>query len=371
MAKVDVAMPKMGESITEGTVIVWLKKPGDTVELDEPLLEIGTDKVDTEVPSPAAGILAEILVQEGDTVEVNTVIARLETDVNAAIETAPAAAPPAAAKPAPVVAAARVAAPASAAPAPVVVAAPVASAPTPSAEVATMAAGEPVQVVMPKMGESIMEGTIISWAKKPGDPIELDETLLEIATDKVDTEVPSPTQGVVVQLLFEEGATVEVGTAIAIIASGATAGAAPAPPAAAPAAPQQAAQPAAHGTAQVPAPAAPSGDGAAGPIPRHDEEGSFYTPLVRSISEAEGVALHELKSIHGTGRDGRVTKADLMGYLKTRGAAVPATQAAPAPAAAPAAPRPSAPSQVVATGDGRVEIIKMDRMRQIIADHMT
>jgi pyruvate dehydrogenase E2 component (dihydrolipoamide acetyltransferase) len=365
MAKVDVAMPKMGESITEGTVIVWLKKPGDTVELDEPLLEIGTDKVDTEVPSPAAGILAEILVQEGDTVEVNTVIARLETDVNAAIETAPAAAPPAAAKPAPVVAAARVAAPASAAPAPV------ASAPTPSAEVATMAAGEPVQVVMPKMGESIMEGTIISWAKKPGDPIELDETLLEIATDKVDTEVPSPTQGVVVQLLFEEGATVEVGTAIAIIASGATAGAAPAPPAAAPAAPQQAAQPAAHGTAQVPAPAAPSGDGAAGPIPRHDEEGSFYTPLVRSISEAEGVALHELKSIHGTGRDGRVTKADLMGYLKTRGAAVPATQAAPAPAAAPAAPRPSAPSQVVATGDGRVEIIKMDRMRQIIADHMT
>ncbi|NNE69237.1 MAG: 2-oxoglutarate dehydrogenase, E2 component, dihydrolipoamide succinyltransferase, partial [Rhodothermales bacterium] len=157
MAKVDVEMPKMGESITEGTVIVWLKKPGEKVELDEPLLEIGTDKVDTEVPSPAAGVLAEILVEEGDTVEVNTVIARLETDADAVVETAPE--PPAAepaAAPEPVAAAAPVAAPAAPAPA---------ARPAPSAEVATMASGEPVQVVMPKMGESIMEGTIIAWAK--------------------------------------------------------------------------------------------------------------------------------------------------------------------------------------------------------------
>lgn len=353
MAKVDVEMPKMGESITEGTVIVWLKKPGDTVELDEPLLEIGTDKVDTEVPSPAAGVLAEILVEEGDTVEVNTVIARLETDADAVVAQAPAEDPPAAA-PEP-----------EAAPAPTPAAdRPAATAPkqAASAEVATMASGEPVQVVMPKMGESIMEGTIIAWAKQPGDAIDLDETLLEIATDKVDTEVPSPAKGVVVQLLAEEGATVEVGTPIAIIASGAEAGSVPAQPKAP--APAASAAPAAAPVVQV-----PSGDGAAGPIPRHDEEGSFYTPLVRSIAEAEGVSLAELKSISGSGRDGRVTKADLMGYLKDRGEAAPA----PAPAAAAPVPRPSAPAPapVVATGDGRVEILKMDRMRQIIADHMT
>ncbi|NNE71981.1 MAG: 2-oxo acid dehydrogenase subunit E2 [Rhodothermales bacterium] len=225
-----------------------------------------------------------------------------------------------------------------------------------------MASGEPVQVVMPKMGESIMEGTIIAWAKQPGEAIDLDETLLEIATDKVDTEVPSPAKGVVVQLLAEEGATVEVGTPIAIIASGAEVGAAPP----APAKPAPAAAAATASSApSAPVVNVPSGDGAAGPIPRHDEEGSFYTPLVRSIAEAEGVSLAELKRIQGSGRDGRVTKADLMAYLKTRGQSAPAAPAA--------APRPSAPAPapVVASGDGRVEILKMDRMRQIIADHMT
>ncbi|MBO6577142.1 MAG: 2-oxoglutarate dehydrogenase, E2 component, dihydrolipoamide succinyltransferase [Rhodothermales bacterium] len=350
MAKIDVTMPKMGESITEGTVIVWLKKPGEAVELDEPLLEIGTDKVDTEVPSPAAGVLAEILVEEGETVEVNSVIARLETDAEAAVSDAPSEAPPAAAaEPEP----------AAAAPA----AEPAAAPSSGGAAVATMAAGEPVQVVMPKMGESIMEGTIITWAKQPGDSIELDETLLEIATDKVDTEVPSPAAGVVVQLLHEEGATVEVGAPIAIIATGDGAAVAPAAPQA-PAAPAQA--------PATPAPTpAPSGDGTAGPIPRHDDEGSFYTPLVRSIAEKEGVSLAQLKTIQGSGRDGRVTKADLMGYLRNRSTTPAPTPAAPA--AAPAAPTPSrpAPAPVVATGDGRVEIIKMDRMRQIIADHMT
>ncbi|MFT5144061.1 MAG: pyruvate dehydrogenase E2 component (dihydrolipoamide acetyltransferase) [Rhodothermales bacterium] len=351
MAKIDVSMPKMGESITEGTVIVWLKQPGDEIALDEPLLEIGTDKVDTEVPSPVAGILAEILVEEGATVDVGTVIARLETDASVGV-TAPAPAPAApAATTAPV-----------SAPAVATVSAPAAPAPVPSAPtaVASMAAASPVQVVMPKMGESIMEGTIVSWAKKPGDAIALDETLLDIATDKVDTEVPSPAAGIVVQLLHEEGAVVQVGEVIAIIASGASAGAAaPAQMAAAPA--QMAAAPVAPVPSMAAAPL-----GAAGPIPRHDEDGSFYTPLVRSIAEAEGVSIGELRAISGSGREGRITKADLMAYLSTRGAAPVA-----APAVAPVAPRPAAaPAHVVASADGRVEIVKMDRMRQIIAGHM-
>jgi pyruvate dehydrogenase E2 component (dihydrolipoyllysine-residue acetyltransferase) len=396
MAKIEIKMPKMGESITEGTVIVWLKQPGDAVGLDEALLEIGTDKVDTEVPSPEAGVLAEILVPEGDTVDVGTVIAFLETDVSKAVA-APAAgpadsasgalsaAPAAASAPAPTSASAS-AATASAAPAPAFASAPAATtAPeAPAAVVASMASGAPVQVVMPKMGESIVEGTIISWAKQAGDSIDMDETLLEIATDKVDTEVPSPAAGVVVQLLFEEGATVEVGTPIAIIASGAavSASGATAPAVAPLAAGAAASATAAASGASALAPAsgastpaaarapasAPAGNGVAGPIPRHDEAGRFYSPLVRSIAETEGISLAELGAIQGSGREGRITKDDLFAHLSTRGAraASPATVAAPAAAAVPRA----AVAPVVSPSGDRVEVIKMDRMRQIIAEHM-
>ena len=199
MAKVDVVMPKMGESITEGTVIVWHKQPGDSVEVDETILEIGTDKVDTEVPSPSAGVLTEILVPEGETVDVGTLIATIETDVNAAVVAEPTSSLPAAEAPA-----------AEMPPEPVPVAQPAPSNDSkPSANVAT------IDVVMPKMGESIMEGTILTWHKSVGDEIEMDETLLEIATDKVDTEVPSPAKGVLNSIEVPEGETVEVGTVIA------------------------------------------------------------------------------------------------------------------------------------------------------------
>ena len=328
MAKVEVTMPKMGESITEGTVIEWLKKPGDTIEMDEPLLEIGTDKVDTEVPSPTAGVLAEILVQEGDTVDVGTVIAILDTDADAPTTSTPE--PEAAPEPEPE----PVAAPAEA--------------PT--------GGGSRVEVLMPKMGESIMEGTVISWAKKVGDAIDLDETLLEIATDKVDTEVPSPAAGTVREILVAEGDTVDVGTLIAVIGSGASASAAPA----APTAPKPASAPAPAPAS--PAPAAPVAD--VGPIPRTGPDGEFFSPLVRSIAEAEKVSVEELRSISGSGRDGRITKDDVLAYVASRGSA-PAVSA-PAPSAP---PRPA--MQTVSTSeDGRVEVVKMDRMRQIIAEHM-
>jgi len=342
MATVEVSMPKMGESITEGTVIEWIKKPGDAVEMDEALLEIGTDKVDTEVPSPAAGVLTEVRVEEGATVDVGTIIAVIETEASEAVVVE---------QPAPE-------APASG-PADE---APPADAPAPSTNGSS---ADGVDVLMPKMGESIMEGTVLAWHKQPGDAIELDETLLEIATDKVDTEVPSPAAGIVSEILVPEGDTVEVGTRIAVIsAPGST--------------PVQQAQAAPPVAAAVAAPAsvaaaevatAHAGDGA--PIPRKGADGSFFSPLVRSIAEKEGVSLSELQSLSGSGRENRVTKADLMAYLQQRGQAPAASTPAAAPAAPTAAPVSFEPTQQGEAGGSRVEIIKMDRMRQIIAEHMT
>jgi pyruvate dehydrogenase E2 component (dihydrolipoamide acetyltransferase) len=365
MAKVEVVMPKMGESITEGTVLTWHKKPGDQIEVDETLLEIGTDKVDSDVPSPAAGVLAQILVQENETVDVGTILALIETEAEAEVSATPAPAPPTAAaapEPEPKPAAQPQPAPA---PAPQPVAAP--SAPA-------AASGKTVDVVMPKMGESIVEGTIISWHKKPGEPVELDETLLEIATDKVDTEVPSPAAGVLQEILFKDGDTVEVGTRIAVIATEAEAGTAPAQPQPSAPAPVKETAPAREEAAR------PSGDGAvrepqmeeAGTIPRKTPDGKFFSPLVRSIAEKEGLSVAELSSIEGSGREGRITKQDLLKYIEGR-KQQPRT---PAPQsdrpAAPARPlRVPSPEPASETDyDGRVEIIEMDRMRQIIATHM-
>ena len=424
-------MPKMGESVMEGTVLEWKKAVGETVEPDETLLEISTDKVDSEVPSPAGGRIVEILVEENDTVDVGTPIAVIETDVDAPMDGGGGAsggdgataepeaeAEPAAKPAAPVVRPVGEAAP-GATPEP-------AAAPAPEASGGTQAdapTGGGVEVVMPKMGESVMEGTVLEWKKAVGDEVEQDETLLEISTDKVDSEVPSPAAGTLVQILVEEGETVDVGTPIAVIGSavaGEVTETAPAPVHATPApavaettedapasggdapAPAETSygfsgQPGGPGLAAPAAQASPeaSGDGAAssGPIPRRDDAGNFYSPLVRSIAETEGLSLAELQSIEGSGQDGRVTKADVMGFLETRGeggaaktsagdgGAPSAAQAAPpqpkdrAPAARQTAPpRPSAPrTEAAPTGDGageRVEVIEMNRMRQLIAEHM-
>ncbi|MEQ9105306.1 MAG: 2-oxoglutarate dehydrogenase, E2 component, dihydrolipoamide succinyltransferase [Rhodothermales bacterium] len=352
MSKVEVRMPKMGESITEGTVIEWLKQPGDAIEMDEPLLEIGTDKVDTEVPSPAEGVLVEILVEAGDTVDVGTVIAVVDTDGDAATASAEPEPEP---EPEPEQQAAPEPEP-EPAPAPK-------SAPTPGN------GGSRTEVLMPKMGESIMEGTVISWAKSVGDSIELDETLLEIATDKVDTEVPSPAAGIVQEILVPEGDTVDVGTLIAVIGSDAPAESdekEPSKPESEDkkeAKPESEDQKGARSEASAPA-------GETGPIPRTGPDGQFYSPLVRSIAETEGVSADELGSIKGSGRDGRVTKEDVLAYVSGRGSAPKQAEAAK-PSASPAqTPRqPSAPASTP-SADGRVEIVKMDRMRQIIAEHM-
>ncbi|MEM6335182.1 MAG: biotin/lipoyl-containing protein, partial [Bacteroidota bacterium] len=384
MAQVEVVMPKMGESVMEGTVLTWYKQPGDAVDLDETLLEIGTDKVDSEIPSPAAGVLKEILVPEGDTVEVNTVIAVIETDPDAAGTDAPQAdAAPEAAPAEPEPAPEPEPQPEPATPEPEPVAAPVAD--SSSGGSSSSAGGGPaVEVVMPKMGESVMEGTVLTWYKQPGETIDLDETLLEIGTDKVDSEIPSPAAGVLQEILVPEGETVEVGTVLATIGSGAPAAAQPEAPAPQPTEqPAQAAEPkpaAPEPKAETPAPAPQPAAGLEGGdgIPRRGSDGQFFSPLVRSIAEKEGVSLQELEKMSGSGSEGRVTKKDLMAYIDERTAAPapqPAAVPAPAPVPQPAAraPQPPArtPKPAVSSPDGRVEIVEMDRMRQIISDHMT
>jgi 2-oxoglutarate dehydrogenase E2 component (dihydrolipoamide succinyltransferase) len=218
-----------------------------------------------------------------------------------------------------------------------------------------------VDLIMPKMGESIMEATVLKWHKNPGDSVKMDETVLEIATDKVDSEVPSTAAGTIVEILFKENDVVPIGTVIARIDTGnGTAAAAPQAAAAPAAAPAPVAVQAAPAPQVSAAPAGVTGGN------------RFYSPLVLNIAAKEGIGMAELENIPGTGNEGRVTKKDILTYVANRGAAPVA--AAPAPAAAPqaapvAAPAAAAPAAVSNPG-GNVEIIEMDRMRKLIADHM-
>ncbi|MGW9121453.1 biotin/lipoyl-containing protein, partial [Streptomyces sp. NPDC055663] len=221
---VSVTLPALGESVTEGTVTRWLKAEGERVEADEPLLEVSTDKVDTEIPAPAAGILAAIKVAEDETVEVGAELAVIDDGTGAAAAPAPVAEAPAA--PAPV------------AEAPAAAPAPVAEAP------AGGAAG--TDVTLPALGESVTEGTVTRWLKEVGEEVTEDEPLLEVSTDKVDTEIPAPVSGVLLEIVVAEDETAEVGAKLAVIgAAGAAPAAAPAPAAPAPVAAAPAPAPAA------------------------------------------------------------------------------------------------------------------------------
>ena len=327
----DVVMPQMGESITEGTLTKWLKKVGDTVQRDEPLFEISTDKVDAEIPSPAAGTLQEIKIQEGATVQINTIVAVIGDGAGG---TAAASAPETAAKPADdSTTPAAVDSPATndAAPAPAAAAAPAAS-----------GGGAGTDVPMPQMGESITEGTITKWLKKVGESVERDEPLFEISTDKVDAEIPSPAAGVLTEIKFPEGSTVGINTVVAVI--GGSGGAAPAAPKAATPAPAAAAAPAAA--------SAPAAEASTGERPRS-------SPLVRKIAKDNNV---DLTQVPGTGSAGRITKDDILGHLESP---KPKAAAPAAAAAAPAAAKPAAPPPPM-TG----ELVPMSKMRSIIAKRM-
>ena len=370
---VEVIMPQMGESITEGTVSKWLKAVGDKIEKDEPILEISTDKVDAEVPSPAGGILLAINVPEGETVEVGTALAivgqageEAASTSNSAPEavSAPAAAPVEEKTPEPSPASAEVAA-----------------APAPAVSSASNAGGPSVDVVMPQMGESITEGTVSKWLKAVGDSIDKDEALLEISTDKVDAEVPSPAAGKVLSIYVKEGETVEVGSVLAVVgnASGSPA-ASPEPPAKAEAVPQEPSAPPAppaaapQPVAKVSAAAATAGNGSVDDLRR-----AKSSPLVRNIAKEHGV---DITRIPGSGISGRVTKNDILSFIETGAAlhpedllvkgapAFPSSQSAPAAkASVPAKASTFTPASAPVSMDDRVE--KMSVMRKKIAEHMT
>jgi 2-oxoglutarate dehydrogenase E2 component (dihydrolipoamide succinyltransferase) len=326
----DVMMPQMGESIVEGTITKWLKKPGDKVQRDEPLFEISTDKVDAEIPAPAAGTLREIKVAEGATVQVNTVVAVIAEE-GGAVATAPAptavAAPASQPKPAPQANGAFT----SAGQGPMQ--------PTAGGNGGSAAPAAPgVEVVMPQMGESIVEGTITKWLKKVGDKVQRDEPLFEISTDKVDAEIPAPATGLLNEIKIKEGTTVQVNTVVAVIGgAGAPAqlglsSAAAAKPRAAELAPALAAPaPSPRQSPAAPQPVASTGR----PL--------RSSPLVRRIARENNV---DLSGVSGTGLGGRISKSDILAFVQQHG---PATAAPPRPVAtaavAPPTPAPPRPAR--------------------------
>ena len=332
----EVVMPQMGESITEGTLTKWLKKPGDTVARDEPLFEISTDKVDAEIPSPIAGTLGEIKVQEGTTVGINTVVATINEDGSKG------AAP---------------AAPANSGAVPTAEdtvtpgaldtairdeeAEQEALAPASGSSASGAAAGPGTEVLMPQMGESITEGTITKWLKKVGDIVQRDEPIFEISTDKVDAEIPSPVAGTLTEIKVPEGTTVGINTVVAVIGGGAGA------PAAKPSAP--AAAPARSVSAAPQAPAAASSG-----------ERLRSSPLVRKIASENNV---DLSTVPGTGASGRITKQDISAHISSGGAAA---QPAAATSAASAPARNASAAPQVLPG----ELVPMSKMRAIIAKRM-
>ncbi|MFF9805461.1 2-oxoglutarate dehydrogenase, E2 component, dihydrolipoamide succinyltransferase [Streptomyces coeruleorubidus] len=373
---VSVTLPALGESVTEGTVTRWLKAEGERVEADEPLLEVSTDKVDTEIPSPAAGVLASIKVAEDETVEVGAELAVID-DGTGAPAAAPAPAAEQVAEPAPEPAAA---APSTEQAAP---------APAPTADAAAGGgSAQGTDVVLPALGESVTEGTVTRWLKSVGDSVEADEPLLEVSTDKVDTEIPAPASGTLLEIVVGEDETAEVGAKLAVIGeAGAAPAAAPAQeapaapaqpeptPAPAPAqpapapqapsapAPQQQVTPAPEPAPAAPAPApAPAQAPAAPAAAQPADDGAYVTPLVRKLAAEHGV---DLSTVKGTGVGGRIRKQDVMSAAE----AAKAAAAAPAPAAA-AAPAAAKKAPALEASPLRGQTIKMPRIRKVIGDNM-
>ncbi|HKI79187.1 MAG TPA: 2-oxoglutarate dehydrogenase, E2 component, dihydrolipoamide succinyltransferase [Ignavibacteriaceae bacterium] len=354
----DVVMPKMGESVSEGTIIKWHKKKGDSVKRDEIIFEISTDKVDTEIPASKDGVLTDIKVNEGETVEVGTVVAVIdeegssdsgskqktddtekqseEKEKNVEKEKDKV------------------------------------EKDDKTDEPKTSAGGDTIEVKMPKMGESVMEGTVIKWYKKVGDPIKKDETLFEISTDKVDTEVPAPQAGTVAEIMVAEQETVEVGTTVAKLSvSGSVQKSQP----------KKETEP-----VKEEKPAAPKEE----PEDMHDnfnrtsekeeaqeqkiekgESSRFYSPLVMNIAQKEKVSFDELENIKGTGLNGRVTKNDILSYISNKGKS-PAAQPKQTESvkAAQTTESQSSSKMEAVYSSGDVTKIPMDNIRQKIMQHM-
>jgi len=313
--KEEILMPKMGESVMEGTLIKWNKAVGDSVKKDEIIFEISTDKVDTEVPSPRDGIITEILLHENETADVGSVIAILETDsdkvgrkedeTDKIIEE--------------------------------------------TRKDNQVAEENLIDIPMPKMGESVMEGTILKWYKQVGDSIKKDETLLEISTDKVDTEVPSPVSGTLAEILFKENETADVGSVIARIStSGKVAKITP------------------DKTIDEPKIEETKNDAEPKAIrikPDSNKSNKFYSPLVLNIARKENVSFEELERISGSGLNGRVSKKDILKYISERNSSPEQTSRI-----VKSEPKISYGNNVKSTE--RMEVIPMNNIRKRIMHHM-
>ena len=360
----SVKMPALGESVTEGTVTRWLKSEGDQVALDEPLLEVSTDKVDTEIPSPAAGVLQRIVVQIDQIAPVGAELAIIaDGAVTQSAPPVPTSSPVSAPTP-----------PQSSAPAAPVVAAPSAPTPVPATPTSPAAhSGSGTIVAMPALGESVSEGTVTRWLKNVGDSVSADEALLEVSTDKVDTEIPSPVSGVILSIHVPVDSTVPVGARLATIGN---AGSAPAStPAPAPVTPPVAVSTPAPASAPViesrPIPKPPQTPPPL--IPRPTSASSsrdtvlsdvYVTPIVRKLASDNGV---DLSKVRGTGIGGRIRKEDVL-------AAAAQLHRAPSPAVAPsvhvAQPAASAPVRTVSASPLRGTTVTMTRLRKVIATRM-
>ncbi|CAB4366448.1 MAG: 2-oxoglutarate dehydrogenase, E2 component, dihydrolipoamide succinyltransferase [Actinobacteria bacterium] len=345
----SVTMPALGESVSEGTVTRWLKNEGDMVAVDEPLLEVSTDKVDTEIPSPAAGILSKIVVGVDQTVAVGAELAVItegagvsggNDNANAAGVPVPVATPVAV---------------------PETVVAPIAP---PATTPPPAASGGGTVITMPALGESVSEGTVTRWLKNVGDSIAVDEALLEVSTDKVDTEIPSPVAGTLLAIDVAVDTTVAVGARLGLIGLSGSAPVAatpptPAPVAAAPVAPTP--PPAPVAAPVVVTPVAPAPVAATPPVTQPQD--AYVTPIVRKLANDLGV---NLASVRGTGIGGRIRKEDVVSAQTSNNAVagVPA-QAANTGSVAPSAPRPTAVASPL-----RGTTVTMSRLRKVIAARM-
>ena len=351
----NVVMPQLGESVTEGTVTRWLKNVGDSIKVDEAIVEVSTDKVDTEIPSPVAGVLLEIKAAQDAVIPVGGVMAIIgesgSVAPSAPVVSAPVVqTPPPAPKPEPVIEK-----PVVQTPAPTPVAQPVA---------APAASGSTVNVLLPQLGESVTEGTITRWLKNVGDKVSIDEAIVEISTDKVDTEIPSPSAGVISEIRVAQDQVALVGAILAVISTSASAAvSAPAPsapvvstPAPVIAPPVVAPQVVAPQIVNTPAPVVFNNSQTAA-------NDSFTTPIVRKLAKEQGVDLSQIK---GTGVNGRVRKDDVLNVAKSN---VAPTSQSPSPVAT-TQPQAVSTSAPVAQESMLGKVEQTSRLRRIIAERM-
>lgn len=384
----SVQMPALGESVTEGTVTRWLKQEGDTVEVDEPLVEVSTDKVDTEIPSPAAGVLTKIIAQEDDTVEVGGDLAVIgDADDDAGQDGGQAAAEPAQDEPqeeTPEESGSEEPAQEEPASEPE---------PEPKQEKSSGGGGDATPVLMPELGESVTEGTVTRWLKKVGDSVQVDEPLVEVSTDKVDTEIPSPVAGVLVSITAEEDDVVQVGGELAKVGSSDSGGSSAPKPKAQPSEEKAEAEPKPEPAKEPEPEPEPEPEAKKEPEPKPgpkeepkeepkpepkqskpepepeaaSEGGPYVTPLVRKLAAENNVDLAE---VTGTGVGGRIRKQDVLAFAEKEAEkkqqpkeeAKPAAQPS-APASKPAAAASAAPSLAHLRGTKQ----KASRIRQITA----